>query len=519
MKNIQLARIISLKLQLVRQGVGVYIGDSGVYIAEVVRTMSGIVLNRMAYEPFPTEMEESSPQKQLLFISETVAKCSKQAGVKPASVFSSPSPAKVVTRYFQTPVISKKEWKEAIRFEGSRFVPYRLDETVFGFYAKELREKKILEVVFSAIRINTLREHVRAAEGGGLKLWDTETPFHAMVRGLRDKIHKKEDPILVLHFSRGSVALCLAKGDIFYVSRDFFISSEDPKYLEKFFAELNSSIDYFKRQTGDEKLPRILIAGDWDLIGWKQQVETYFHDGTQVEIATFPTKIPADLEKSSAYLIPAGLALRSLGVGTSAHDISLLASGAVAEERIAPRKWTGIVILSILLAGVLFYFGFFIPRSIHLKKALANANARVSALSVQTPELASQSVSVLERRLTDIETKTKIVQAFQTSRSLIGEKLSVLSQTIPAPIWFSSLSYEESMAGGQLAVDKHKLTIQAYIYFREIPEEELRRINEYVDSLRQSKEFMAGFNELKLEGVERMSTAGRNFTRFRIICT
>src|SRR3989338_7759255 len=129
MKSIQLARIVSLKLQLIRTGVGVYVGDAGVYVAELSRTLSGIVLSRMAFERFPAEMDEASSGRRIALVSETVLKCCKKAGIKPTHACSSPPPASVVTRYFQAPVISKKERKEAIRFEGSRFVPFRLEET------------------------------------------------------------------------------------------------------------------------------------------------------------------------------------------------------------------------------------------------------------------------------------------------------------------------------------------------------------------------------------------------------
>ena len=107
MKSVQLWRLISLKLQLIRQGVGVYIGDTGVYIAELSRTLTGVLLSRAEHEPFPREMEEATGAARLELLSETVTKCLRRAGIKPTSVYSSPSPAQVVTRY--GPRLTKQE--------------------------------------------------------------------------------------------------------------------------------------------------------------------------------------------------------------------------------------------------------------------------------------------------------------------------------------------------------------------------------------------------------------------------
>lgn len=520
MKNIELARFFALKLQLIRKAIGIYVGESGIYLAEVTKTIGSAVLNRMAYERYPKEFEDAPPEKRLAIISATVSKCSNQAGIKSVNVFSSPSPAKTVTRYFQTPIIPKKEWQEAIRYEGSRFVPFRLDETVFGYYAKESREAKVLEVVFSAIRINTLREHLRAVEGGGLKIFDTEPAFHALMRALRDKHVKKDEAALAIHLSSaGDVGICIAKGDLFYVCRDFFLSVDDPKYLEKFFSELSSSVDYFKKQVKEEIVPKIFIAGDWDLPIWKQQIENFFH-GTNVEIATYTVKNGLELEKSSAFLIPIGLALRNLGIGVSPQDISLLQSGVVAEERIAPRKWTGVVTLVFLLIGVLYYVGFFIPRLKYLQNKLQKTTVQVTTLSAQFPELGNQPLSVLEKRLSDVEAKTHVVEAFQTSKSLLGDKLILLSELTPNSIWFSNLSYDETVGqGGQLAIGARRLNIQAFIYRNEIPEEELKGINEFMDELKKNQPFMKGFNSVTSEGTERATNAGRSFTKFKIACS
>jgi Tfp pilus assembly PilM family ATPase len=520
MKNVQLARLISLKLRLIQSGVGIYIGDTGVYAAELSRTVSGVVLSRCGYEPFASETEEAGSAARTTLVSDAIRKCCQKAGIKPTFTFSSLSPKNVVTRYFQTPIISRKDWKEAIHYEGFRFVPFRLDETVFDFYAKENGSKNLTEVVFNVIRIDTLKEHARMVEGANFKLWDTEPPFHSMARALKDQIKKQKGAVLLLHFSAdGNVLLCIVKEDIFYVARDFFLPPESPTYLQKFFSELNSSLDYFKGQTETAELSRVILAGDWNLTGWKENLSSYFPEEVKVDIAAFPVGKNVDPARASAFLIPIGLALRSLGIGTSSRDISLLTKGPVAEERLAPRKWSSVVILAVLLIGVLFYFGFFVPRFHYLKGMLETAGLKSNQLSAEFPDFASQSVPMLEKRLSSIETKTKIVATFQASRSFIGEKLSVLSQVTPAPIWFSSLAYEETMSsGGKLSVEKRQLVLSGCIYFREIPEEELKRLNEFTNSLQKNKAFMAGFNSLKCEGVERSAHAGRNLTKFRIVC-
>ncbi len=519
--NIELARLISLKLQLIRQGVGIYIADSGVSVAQVERTTSGIVLTKAAFEAFPPEIDDLSSDKQNKIVTEIVLKACQAAGVKPVNACSSPSSARVVTRYFQLPIIPPGERNEAIRFEGSRYVPFKLNETVSSYYAKEATNKHNLEVVFNAIPVNTLRAHVDAVEGARIKLWDTEPPFYALIRSLRDKIGKNQELTLVIHVSvSGDVCLCLLKNHVFYVCRDFFLSLKDHNYLEKFFFEINSSLDYFKRQTADQGDAKIFLGGDSDLIFWKDHIEEYFHHGVKVEIIEFPVASNLNPKSSSGFLIPIGLALKALGVPTYVHDISLLDAGTVADERAAGRKHTGIIILAILLAGVLFYFGYYIPKLNNLQKQIHLNEISVSSLSLQFPDISSQPTSVLEQRVSDIETKTRLIEAFQESRSFIGEKLNILSQTIPNSIWFADLAYQQfANQGQQLSIGKRELMLQGYVYGRDIPEEELRQINEYVDGLKNNNSFMTGFSAINLDGVERTNYAEHSFTKFRIVCT
>lgn len=521
MKNVELIRLISLKLQLVRQGVGIYVSETGVYAAHVSRTITSVVVTKLAYEPFPSEIEEYAGNKRLELISETVKKCCRTLKIKKTfPVISSLSPANVVTRYFQTPVIDKKDQKEAIRYEGARFVPYRLDETIFGYFAKEVPEKKTMEIVFSAIRIDELRRHVKSVEDGGVRLLDTESPFHALARIVRSQT-KDKTSALIFNFSKsGHIAQVLLKDQVFYVCRDFYISPDDPNLLNRFFAELNSSLEYFKKQTEESALPKIYLAGDWDLDVWKGHLESYFQEGISIEKVKFQAKDNALAEESSAYAIPIGLALRALGSGVQDSDISWLETGAVAEERRAPRKWTGFVTLSLLLAGVAYYFGYFKPEMNQLNNTLTSANQRVDYLTAASPEFALQSVSQLEGRLQSLKAKNQLVQTFQQSRSFLGEKLLILSQTTSSAIWFSNLTYEESLSSGaQLAMGKRQLSLNGFVYYKEIPEEELKHIDEYVAGLKKNQEFMRGFQSLKMDGVERVVNAGRSFTKFKILCT
>ena len=521
MKNIQLERIILLKLGLIRHGVGVFVEEKGVRMAEVRRTVSGFVLSRAHFEPFPEGMDDESLLRQREMVSETIAKCAKQIGVKPSEkVYSSPSATKTVTRFFQIPYVSLKERSEAIRFEGARFVPFNLDETVFGYHVSELKDKNVLEVVFNAIRIDVLRDHVRAVEGGRLKVFETEPVFYAFIRALQAKINTEGAALAVNFSTTGDVSLSLIQNHMLYVCRDFLVSITDPQAsLDKFFIELRSSLDYFRRLTETAQVSQVLISGDADLSMWKKNLDSYFEGKVPVEIATFPTAKGFDPERSSAFLAPVGLALRALDVASSVGEVSLLSSGAVAEERFAPRKWTSIAILGILLIGVLFYFAYFIPQAGRLRQQLRRAVQEVGSLEIQLPTLAGQSAGDLERKLQDIQAKTNLIQTFQSSQSLLGKKFSILSETMPGSIWLSNLDYGESTSSGGLAIANRRLLLQGYIYFRDIPEEELKRINEYADALQKLPDFMAGFTTFRVDGVERIAYQGRHFTRFRITCT
>ena len=134
--------------------------------------------------------------------------------------------------------------------------------------------------------------------------------------------------------------------------------------------------------------------------------------------------------------------------------------------------------------------------------------------------LKASAASKVVTPVASIEEKTKLIEAFQKGRSLINEKLLILARTVPQSIWFSGLAFQQGMAqGGQLAIRKRELIFDGYVYYKDIPEEELRQMNEYIDSLKKDTEFMSGFNSIELSGVERASYGAHGFTKFHVVCT
>jgi len=523
MKHIELQRIIFLKLKLIRRGVGVYVAEQGVYVAAIFRTLKGVEVSQAAFEPFPHEMEDVEPAEKKKFMSETVKKCCEKAGIKGGDVYSSPAATHVVTRYFQVPKVSKREREDAIRFEGSRFVPYKLEETVVGYYVEPAQDEHALNVVFNAVRTDVLRDHVNIVEGGHVKVFDTEPPFYSMSRAVRYQEGKTEDSVCLLHFaSDGSVSLSIFKNNVFYVCRDFFLSVQDTNHVERFFSEFQASTDYFNRQTNETgNVKKVYLAGDWNLPMWKQNLENFFATTrTEVKIADFPVKDGVSIDQASAFIIPIGLALRAIGEGVAASDVSLLESGKVAEERRASRKWSGVVALVLLLAGVGYYFGYYQLKIGHLQSRITASNHELQNRLLKIPALSDKTLRVLEKQLQDVRTREQIVKTFEANRSLLVEKLSIISQTISNPMWLSNLKFEEIANKGAISsVSQRNLTLDGYIYYREIPEEELRQINEFADSLRGDAVFMKGFNILKLGKIERKLFLNRNFTKFHITCS
>lgn len=517
MKNIQLQRHILLSLGMIQSGVGIHVEEKCVRVSEVRKKGSGYFVNQNVVEMFTEDFDELSTPQQSAVVSAAIQKCIQKLGTKPSQIVSSPSSVKVVTRYFEIPIVDKKEVAEAIRFEGSRFVPFKLDETVFSYDANVLSNNKTLGVVFNAIRIDVLKEHAKEVESNGIKLLDSEPPFYALARALQGQFDPNGSTLLIHFSASGDIFLCFIKAKTLYVCRDFYVSYSDDSSIGKFFSEVETSFEYFKKLTGDLPLSQVFIAGSNDLALWKERLEQNFDSTLKINIATFPCETAEKTAESSSFMISTGLALKAMGIKCPVGEVSLLQSGAVFEERFAPRKWTSVAILVILLMSVGFYFGYFIPTAQKLRNALQKANSKTYELSLQIPQYSDQSAAELERKVQDIQTKTQLIESFQTNQSLLSKKFSVLSQTIPVFMWLSNLAYEINLgAGGDFSTATKKLQFSGYIYFREIPEEELRRVNEYAEILKKSPEFMQGFQDFKLEGVERISYQDRRFTKFRI---
>ena len=183
-----------------KKGLGLFIGRKEV-IACLVQEKSLKVL-KFAIEPIqdqpPDEAQAKSKterkissrvQTEISPLSKAIVRVLKKVGGSDARICLSIGPSYMISRFFEMPVVPPAEQQNAIRFEGSRYIPYKVEETVSDFNTRiknipNEQGKKSMEITYTAVRIDVIRSYLNQMRNVSAKVESVEPVFSSFSRAL-----------------------------------------------------------------------------------------------------------------------------------------------------------------------------------------------------------------------------------------------------------------------------------------------------------------------------------------------
>jgi len=181
-------------------------------------------------------------------------------------------PAKdIILRSFFIPWMTSSEVKGVVDFEARRYLPFKLEELVYGYYSKTVKEKKTrrIRILFVAVKKDVVQRYCEILEQASLKVNSIEAAVFSLLRVLS---HKKKLPqnqrIAIIQMGKNDGTILVVDQGIPQFTRDFRLIAPgsqafefDPNSMNmRLLNEVRISLDYYRRQHASEGIDRIIFV-------------------------------------------------------------------------------------------------------------------------------------------------------------------------------------------------------------------------------------------------------------------
>ncbi|MCK4519498.1 MAG: pilus assembly protein PilM, partial [Candidatus Omnitrophica bacterium] len=202
-----------------RSTVGIYIGPKTVQIAQLKAVAGRIQLINFVHVDIFEEKQVEGTDKNELVIN-ALRKAVNKSKIDLRRVNSVLMPGMVLLRYFQMPRISPEEMEEAVRFEARKYIPFKLEEAVTGFYIlKDDQESRKLGILSLVTKEESIRHHLTILHKVGINPSAVETASFALLRLLEysQEIDKQNSNVVLYIYAQRINIIILKNGIPFFV--------------------------------------------------------------------------------------------------------------------------------------------------------------------------------------------------------------------------------------------------------------------------------------------------------------
>jgi len=435
----------------------------------------------------------------------------------------------LIMRTFELPLLPKEEIARAVGFEAKKYIPFRIEELVSDFQLSLNKERRINDVLFAAIKTETLDSYLSIFGQMNMRVTSLEYAGFSILRLLKlagvqdnatvgvvgvDMSGEDEINFLVLKdgfplFSRDIILSGNAQESV-------AVSEKGPEaILEKLKSEIRISLDYYRRKFPSKDVTKVyLISGQ----GYSADLEAFIKEmGFLVTFVDVARHIGQSADFSLGLMKAYSLSL-SKTVKTPLK-LNLLAvkerlrpkkAEALATEHIAiteglkvnPKAVAAGLLICVLALGYSFY------RKLPLQEEL-------NKIRQNRPQVASLSADAGYDELTKVnseyEEKLKTLDSLIKQQLRLTESIDVIPKLILGDMWLTSFYFRNSLTEAQLILEG---TVRS-----QESQKEFESVNSFVAKLRADSRFIKRFQNITVESLSRGQIGNTPVANFRISCT
>lgn len=537
--------------------VGLYIGPKTVQLAHLQRVGKKVQLVNFIHVDIFEHEQTGTTDKDERIIS-ALRKAITKSKIDIKRINTVLMPGMVLLRYFKMPKISAEELEEAVRFEARKYIPFRLEEAVTGFYIlKDDQETKKLGILSLVTKEESIKNHLTLLHRVNIHPMAVETASFALLRLLEysGEIDKEKSNV-VLYFYSQRLNIVILKNGIPYFVRDIslarkeeWIDDETAEFLagekivppdsrqlalENAVSELRISLEYYQKEIEKEPVSKIILCGeieDFDDLDTVLEVSkdepdneyplaVYLHKNFKIPVNTIdPLKnILSPKAKPLPYTFPMlavtiGAGLKNLVKSTVEIDLFRTRKRTSLRAKIFIGKMLIAGAIGLILSYLLIYLGFYavVSREKNLLEQEKLNRPKFMDLSHFSDEQLVAGKKEIDRRM-------EIYDKFVKNRVVMTEKLNIIPKVIPVKVWLNSVSISVAYDPDPRRLKKiTNCTIAGFIY-AEQKGVEVDVINKFSEDLKTNDAFFKDFKVIKTGSVTRGEFFKVSVMHFELNC-
>lgn len=401
-----------------------------------------------------------APEDNLKSMGERLKDLLASCGIRQNRISLSISGQDAFVRRYELPILPKKEWHTAARFEARKYMPFEISDLQCQTMIQKTEDGKKLEVVFTAVRKDALKSMIEDFNAAGFKVVWAEPVFISLLRlflysatqnsgEIRAFIEIGKNGSLHTVFEKKGVPLAAQRASVTTFSVDG--TMDDEAYL----SEIQLAFDSFNKSFRGQIVESVsfLRAESGQLlekIGSELNVASHKCDLTEFGLNSASDDGPV--------YRAAGAALAGTQIGkykfsnllTQQKDNAVKKSlNILAVPNLSPAKERTLLIriaaieCAVVLVIMLLASGLCFAKQVSMKHGIKNAKTTLAALN---PKLTKKSVSELKKIKKTQETELMNRKKLSKTRDYLTPKLNLIAEATPESVQLSQVSYLHSEA-------------------------------------------------------------------------
>ncbi|MDI6605998.1 MAG: pilus assembly protein PilM [Candidatus Omnitrophota bacterium] len=424
----------------------------------------------------------------------------------------------LIIRAFEIPLLPRSELKNAVNFEAKKYIPFKGEDIVSDFQIERDSANKINQVLFVAIKKQSLERYVSLLGQLGVEISGIEYSAFSLLKflklaGLRDNnvtavisadlqgedeanflVLKNGFPLFSRDFSMFGAAEFIAKTEN---------APDSGMALEKFKTEIRVSLDYFHRKFSDKNIQKVILISN---PGYHNELEAFMKEiNLPVQFVDFSRLnkiLGKDFSFNLGLLKSYSSSLSNIRTKLKLHLLAArakpegLEKGVALDERLRElfaNLKIGLRVVSVAALVCLLTFGVGILRTLPFKKEVKDVIAmRPKTTSIDPASSYEESVNIQERYQDKLNTLDKLIKG----QLYMTEALDIIPRMTPEGLWLTDFKYQYENE------QKRELVLQGTCYLGDRAKE-LDTIDKFLSDLRDNPNFKKFFKDLKIVSVER----------------
>ncbi len=430
-------------------------------------------------------------------------------------------------RFFELPVLPKKEEKTAVRFEAQKYVPFDMKDLYFDYEVYPDQEKKRTGIVFFACKKKWVDSLTALLQLASIKVQRVELTSQAIARVFNLRFPKGEGQasIILAANNEETGELIIQKQGSVLTTRHLSLLGATTTTLQmqmdipSLISDVRISMDYFNENFKKNQIEDFYLANPFP--GNSEHLAAALK--SEFSLQTHSEKI---LDTNPAYSCTAamlaayGLTLTAMEKKTAPKinlkaietNISPIAPTLTWEEE--KKQLNDLAVTEIIGLIIFFAVVYFVL------SGMANTKkSQLDKITQKYPKAESASISdplsQLQNKELEIQDKSASYTELVDKRVYFTAKMNALAKLVPESIQLQHLTYNDDVSlKGESTIS---LRLTGFVTTTEVGGE-LSAVNKFVAQLISDKGFMAGLNEIKIMSTQRTAFNAQPATKFVLDC-